>query len=44
MEKLIARTPLLITKAMAGDPVAIALLAAAGLYAGYKCITEKKQG
>ena len=38
MEKIISRAPILIPRALAGDPVAIALLAAAGISIGVKAI------
>lgn len=40
MEKIIARAPELITRAMAGDPVAIGLLAIAGIGIVGKAIKE----
>ena len=40
MEKIIAYAPILITRALAGDPTAIALLAAAGISIGAKVIKD----
>ena len=42
MEKIIARAPELIPRAMAGDPFAIAMLAAAGVFVIANAIKENK--
>lgn len=40
MYKIIAKAPVLIPRALAGDPFAIAMLAAAGITIGYKAVKE----